>query len=108
MQYEYTPEVDSAAGVVVRFHNNRPTETYRNVETVSKKIPFLKPSMAVVNAAWKVFGDARNTAARDTGLPAVQKYSFVLTFPGSFYERFSIPSKAMNKGNGKNLATQCP
>jgi hypothetical protein len=29
---------------------------------------------------------------------------FVPAFPGSSYGRFSVPSKAANKGNGKNLA----
>src|SRR5687768_3590319 len=32
---------------------------------VPKKIRFLKPDMAVSHAAWKVYGDVRNTAARD-------------------------------------------
>ncbi|MBC8164695.1 MAG: SgcJ/EcaC family oxidoreductase [Bryobacteraceae bacterium] len=34
-------------------------------EVVAKKIRFLKPDMAVAQAAWKVYGDVRNTAARD-------------------------------------------
>ena len=34
-------------------------------EVVTKKIRFLKPDMAVTHAAWKVYGDVRNAAARD-------------------------------------------
>ena len=40
------------------------------------------------------------------GCVEYENYACVLAFPGSSYGWFSIPSKAMNKGNGKNLATQ--
>jgi hypothetical protein len=48
-------------------------------------------------------------SVRDKGsetdcLPVATR-SLVLDFPGSSYGWFSIPSKSMNKGNGKNLAT---
>lgn len=33
-------------------------------EVVPKKIRFLKPDIAVIHAAWKVYGDVRNAAAR--------------------------------------------
>ena len=34
-------------------------------EVVTKKIRFLKPDIAVAQAAWKVYGDVRNPTARD-------------------------------------------
>jgi len=40
----------------------------------------------------------------ESGLTLMRQAPLMLTFPGSFYGWFSIPSKVMNKGNGENLA----